>query len=607
MKILLVEDNPLTAKGLVYLLEREKYLLNVASSLKTARDLLNSHHYDLILLDISLPDGDGFTLAETLRRDQPDLPIIFLTAKDDENDIVRGLELGAEDYITKPFRTRELLLRIRKILRHGTQYASTLICGKLSFQLDTDQVKVGDRVITLSPLERRLLLCLLENPGRIVTRERLLDEIWDASGRIVNDNTLTVYMKRLRNKLNLPGAIVTFCVVLAASLALVTAFGALRTSYQAAANRELAGIIGAALTNNSNDSSAELDPLRVIQELRSPSSAMVARGEAALRQYGYLSSDLASPSASNFVTQVLATALLIILASGLVLLLYFWWLDYRTSRKIRRLVQYLQDLGNKIYDLRLAENQEGEFSLLTNELYKITVALREAADQNRLARQELETALADISHQLRTPLTSLQIMVDNIYDDPEMPAATRQEFLRTISRQTEAMSSLVTTLLNLAKFDSKSIKLHRTKFPIAALLSEVQQNLAVLADIAEVKLEISGDLTTEVSLDLRWQSEALTNIVKNCIEHSPIGSVVEIAVKQNPLFLRLIISDHGEGISPQDLHHIFERFYKSQNAKSSSIGIGLSLAKAIIESDQGQIAVRSVEGQGTTFTVTYYS
>ena len=383
-----------------------------------------------------------------------------------------------------------------------------------------------------------------------------------------------------------------FCVVLAASLALVTAFGALRTSYQAAANRELAGIIGAALTNNSNDSSAELDPLRVIQELRSPSSAMVARGEAALRQYGYLSSDLASPSASNFVTQVLATALLIILASGLVLLLYFWWLDYRTSR---------------IYDLRLAENQEGEFSLLTNELYKITVALREAADQNRLARQELETALADISHQLRTPLTSLQIMVDNIYDDPEMPAATRQEFLRTISRQTEAMSSLVTTLLNLAKFDSKSIKLHRTKFPIAALLSEVQQNLAVLADIAEVKLEISGDLTTEVSLDLRWQSEALTNIVKNCIEHSPIGSVVEIAVKQNPLFLRLIISDHGEGISPQDLHHIFERFYKSQNAKSSSIGIGLSLAKAIIESDQGQIAVRSVEGQGTTFTVTYYS
>ena len=398
-----------------------------------------------------------------------------------------------------------------------------------------------------------------------------------------------------------------FCVVLAASLALVTAFGALRTSYQAAANRELAGIIGAALTNNSNDSSAELDPLRVIQELRSPSSAMVARGEAALRQYGYLSSDLASPSASNFVTQVLATALLIILASGLVLLLYFWWLDYRTSRKIRRLVQYLQDLGNKIYDLRLAENQEGEFSLLTNELYKITVALREAADQNRLARQELETALADISHQLRTPLTSLQIMVDNIYDDPEMPAATRQEFLRTISRQTEAMSSLVTTLLNLAKFDSKSIKLHRTKFPIAALLSEVQQNLAVLADIAEVKLEISGDLTTEVSLDLRWQSEALTNIVKNCIEHSPIGGVVEIAVKQNPLFLRLTISDHGEGISPQDLHHIFERFYKSQNAKSSSIGIGLSLAKAIIESDQGQIAVRSVEGQGTTFTVTYYS
>lgn len=200
MKILLVEDNPLTAKGLQYLLEREHYDVDVASSLAEAEASLAMQTYRLVLLDVGLPDGDGFALAETLRR-QAGTAIIFLTAKDDEADVVKGLELGAEDYITKPFRNRELLLRIQKALRPQGNVAQYLEAGNLKLNRATGEAVVDKKSVVLSAVERRLLTCLLENAGQVITRERLLDEIYDASGSLVNDNTLSVYLKRLRQKL----------------------------------------------------------------------------------------------------------------------------------------------------------------------------------------------------------------------------------------------------------------------------------------------------------------------------------------------------------------------------------------------------------------------
>lgn len=200
MKILLVEDNPLTAKGLQYLLEREHYDVDVVSSLAEAEASLAMHDYRLVLLDVGLPDGSGFALAETLQR-SPSIVTIFITAKDDETSVVKGLELGAEDYITKPFRNRELLLRIQKALRPQGSVTQYLEAGNLRLNCATGEVMVDKNVIVLSAVERRLLTCLLENPGQVITRERLLDEIYDASGSLVNDNTLSVYLKRLRQKL----------------------------------------------------------------------------------------------------------------------------------------------------------------------------------------------------------------------------------------------------------------------------------------------------------------------------------------------------------------------------------------------------------------------
>lgn len=379
----------------------------------------------------------------------------------------------------------------------------------------------------------------------------------------------------------------------------------LRLEYQSASRQETARLIGALFQADPG-----LDQDILLQALRAQdltiSSEQQELGEKFLRSFGYLPHELVTPSAKSFERQLLIVCLSILAIFASLVVIYFWLLDYFRQRHISRLVSYLQDLNDHIYDLRLEENREDDLSLLTNELYKITVTLKEAAEQNRTRRQDLEDALADISHQLRTPLTSLQVMVDNIYDDPDMPLETRQDFLRSISHQIETMSELVMTLLNLARLDNGSIKFHNQTVIIKRLLQNVGQNLAVLADLHNIELIFSGDLTATVELDLRWQTEALTNIVKNCIEHSPDYSLINVTVEDCPLFLRITIADRGEGISPADLRHIFERFYKASNSSSAGVGIGLSFARTVIEAGGGQVVASSELGEGTKFTVTYF-
>lgn len=208
-KILLVEDNPLTAKGLQYLLEREGYTVKPCATLEESVATLGSGHFDLALLDLTLPDGNGFDVASPLKQEYPKTLLIFLTAKDDEADVIQGLEIGAEDYITKPFRNRELLLRIRNALQRHQKSQPKIVAGKIELDLAKRSVNVDGQTINLTALEWRLLTCLVENAGNIVTRERLLDEIYDASGSVVNDNTLSVYLKRLRQKLKDPELIET--------------------------------------------------------------------------------------------------------------------------------------------------------------------------------------------------------------------------------------------------------------------------------------------------------------------------------------------------------------------------------------------------------------
>lgn len=200
MTILLIEDNEAIIMGLEYLLSQEGYRAETARSLKEARGIVEKEKVDLILLDISLPDGDGFDFCRQVKADS-DIPVIFLTAKEEEADVVRGLDMGADDYIVKPFRNRELVSRIKNVLRRNGKGSSVLKCRDITLNLETGMVSRGDREIALTKLEYRILSTMLAYPGKLFTREEILAGVWDISNNFVNDNTLTVTIKRIREKL----------------------------------------------------------------------------------------------------------------------------------------------------------------------------------------------------------------------------------------------------------------------------------------------------------------------------------------------------------------------------------------------------------------------
>lgn len=200
MKIMLVEDNEAIIMGLEYLLVQEGYEVLTARKAWEAEKLWARESCDLVLLDISLPDGNGFDFCKKIKQSSQ-VPVIFLTASEEEGDVVRGLDMGADDYVIKPFRNRELVSRIRRVLCRNGKENKVLLCGRVSLDTETGRTAVDGRQVTLTKLEYKILSSLMSHPGKLFSREEILAEIWDVSGNFVNDNTLSVTMKRIREKL----------------------------------------------------------------------------------------------------------------------------------------------------------------------------------------------------------------------------------------------------------------------------------------------------------------------------------------------------------------------------------------------------------------------
>lgn len=199
-RIFLIEDDRKIAKNLILLLRSEDFAVSHAATKSDALTILNNNQFDLALIDISLPDGNGFTLCTEIK-EQLDIPVLFLTASSDESSVVTGLNMGADDYITKPFRPRELVARIRAALRKSGSSPSIFKFSGLYVDIANGTVQKNGEELSLSVLEYRLLLVFLNNPKCVITRNILLDELWDAAGEFVNDNTLSVYIRRLREKI----------------------------------------------------------------------------------------------------------------------------------------------------------------------------------------------------------------------------------------------------------------------------------------------------------------------------------------------------------------------------------------------------------------------
>ena len=257
------------------------------------------------------------------------------------------------------------------------------------------------------------------------------------------------------------------------------------------------------------------------------------------------------------------------------------------------------------YSLQIDRNSEDELSLLDNQIYRTAVKFREQAENSNKDKENLQKSLSDISHQLKTPLTSIIVMVDNILDDDDMPLEIRREFLNDIKHNTNTISFLVQSLLKLSKLDAEAVKFRYEQVEVKSIVDECIKNTAVMAEILGVRLESDcNDIILDC--DRKWLCEAVTNIIKNCIEHSQNGNI-KITADQNKLYTKISIKDNGSGITKEDLPHIFERFYKGKNSSDDSVGIGLSLAKTIIEKQGGYISVSSELNKGSEFVIKFFN
>ncbi len=367
-------------------------------------------------------------------------------------------------------------------------------------------------------------------------------------------------------------------------------------------NKKIADIIGTIIQQNPG-----IDTRTIIETLNSnQDTEEYQKGQAELTKYGIDINETNSIiTVQNQIKQnLILNIILIIIFSILWMAIIFVYLRKR-DKKINQITQYINEIKNRKYDLDINENSEDELSNLKNELYKITVMLKEESEISKKDKENIKMSVEDISHQLKTPLTSITIMLDNLKDNPNMDENTKQKFIFEISKQIDWINWLVISMLKLSKLDANVVQFYKEKINLKKLINEIIKNLEIPIEIKNQQIIIEGDENASFTGDYKWQQEAITNIIKNCIEHNKEKGKLFIKYEENTLFTKITIRDEGEGISKEDLKHIFERFYKGQNSSENSVGIGLALAKNIIEKDNGMISCKSELDKGTEFVIKY--
>ena len=291
------------------------------------------------------------------------------------------------------------------------------------------------------------------------------------------------------------------------------------------------------------------------------------------------------------------------LTLGIILTMIFAVVTKRRYKNLNDLNDYLSLVCKGIYDMNIDDNTEGELSILKNNLYKVITLLQSQNEYLKNDKLYLADSIADISHQLKTPLTSMMVMCE-LLENEENPDK-RQEFVAVINNQLSKMKWLITNILKISKLDADATEFKREEVSISKVLDDSLKPFVLTAELKNVAIQ-NGANDFVFNGDESWTVEAVSNIVKNCLEHTNDGGKIIIASDSTNLYNKLTISDNGCGIAEEDLPHIFERFYHGKNSSKDSVGIGLALAKTVFEKENASVSVESEQGRGSVFEIRFY-
>ena len=394
------------------------------------------------------------------------------------------------------------------------------------------------------------------------------------------------------------------CSVIILVLSATVAMFAVR-SYRVKENKAVTAMLGIVLKNDGSDTeeSRQEKISECMRMLEHPHAYQkshqkeIKEAEKILQSYGISEAEPVIAGTKTMERRILLGTLGGVLLAELAAGGLFFIYQKRRSRKLAELSDYMEEIVRGHYELALADNTEDELSHLKNQLYKITLFLKEESDHAKEKKTALAESVADISHQLKTPLTSASILLDNLNENEQMPPETRRRFLHEVSRQIYSMNWMIVAMLKLSRLDAGMVALKKEPFSVNRMLTEAIDHLEIFAELKGVKIRVCGMEAQVLRVgDLDWNREAVQNILKNAIEHSKKGETVTVTLSDNAVYTSVSIANPGAPITKEKIKKIFERYYSAANDGSSNIGIGLPIAKAILEKQNAYLSVESENG-----------
>ena len=566
MRILVVEDDRLLNNTLCYNLDAAGYAVDSALTKSVASNFLTKQDYDLIVLDVNLPDGNGFDFCREVKERRPDTAVIFLTANDMESDMLKGYELGAEDYVTKPFpmsvfqkKLSVVLGRLAKQSGGGDSYED----GALSINFSEMTASLSGKPLVFTPLEYRLLKILTKNPQNVLTRQVLLEKLWDADGNFVDEHALTSAISRVRNKIETEG-----CQYIK------TVYG---MGYM---------WIGGGIEMNMRKLSIN--------------KACILLGTLLLLAVG------AVCAAVYLLTQNITAVRCVFLFSLFVLLCVIFFVALIR----RKLVRFSDAFCGQMDDMLSGDMQpkqtveeESLFYKINYRLGRLYEVMQENKNSIAKERADLQELISDISHQVKTPIANLK-MINNTLLEKEVPPQKQKEFLTAQASQLDKLDFLMQAMIKTSRLETGVISLEQKQQPVYDTLAAALGGILLNAEKKQIDVQVECPEHLDARHDRKWTSEALFNILDNAVKYTPAGGQIRVSVEGWEMYVKIDIADTGIGISEQHQGTIFKRFYREDAVHDvDGIGIGLYLAREIVTLQGGYIRVASEVGKGSTFSV----